>query len=410
MESQVVLVHADEDPIPGVVDPGPHQVYRNPRLSVERRELGEVHRHRIRVAPIYAGLCGTDVHVVQTNPETGYIKCSAPLRIPSGGRIIGHEGVARVLEVGSELRHVEPGAVVTFESISVCYHCDACRRGQFNQCRRAKLVGLEVDGLFGTVVDMPSFLTHDVSDLAGHEKGLKAAACVEPAGVAYVACRSTRVLGGDVVVVFGAGPIGLLAAMLCKLVFGASEVHVVEPLPLRRNLARQWSDAVYDVEEFFADPPRSVDVVIEASGALDNVDRVFRCLSANSRVTLLARSGVPLTLSAVDHMITNNVSIVGARGHLGGAFTDILRLYRCGRIPLDAVVTDVVEGPDALAELLASPGGIERNSCKILAHFAVRHGLRSTPGAWTAFKGDLGHVTTSGRSEPQTAWPTEPVA
>ncbi len=371
MNSRVVVVHADEDPMPGVVDPGPHQRYRNPRVSVEDRELGELHRHRIRVAPIYVGLCGTDVHVVQTNPATGYIKCSAPLRIPpKRGRIIGHEGVARVLEIGSEVRHVEPGAVVTFESISVCYFCDTCRRGQFNQCRRAKLMGLESDGLFGTVVDMPSFLTHDVTDLAAHDQGLRAAACVEPASVAYVACRSTRVSGGDEVVIFGAGPIGLFAAMLCKLVFGASAVHVVEPLALRRNLARQWSDAVYDVEEFFAHLPRSVDVVIEASGELNNVDRVFRRLNANSRVTLLARSGVPLTLSSIDHMISNNVSIVGARGHLGGAFADVLRLYRCGRLPLDAAVTDVLEGPEALAEVLASPDGMEKNSCKIVAHFS----------------------------------------
>jgi len=369
MESRVVVVHADEDPMPGVVNPGPHQRYRNPRVSVEDRQLGPLHPHRVRVAPIYAGLCGTDVHVVQTDPQTGYIKCSAPLHIPAKGRIIGHEGVARVLEVGSEVRHVEPGAVVTFESISVCHFCDVCRRGHFNQCLRAKLVGLETDGLFGTIVDMPSLLTHEVSDLVGQKKHLKAAACVEPAGVAYVACRNTRVSGGEVVVIFGAGPIGLLAAMLCKLVFGASAVHVVEPLTLRRNLARQWSDAVYDVEEFFADPPRSVDVVIEASGALDNVDRVFRCLNANSRVTLLARSGEPLTLSAIDHMITNSVSVVGSRGHLGGAFADVLRLYRCGRMPLDAIVSDVLEGPEALAEVLASPDGLEKNSCKILAHF-----------------------------------------
>ena len=58
---------------------------------------------------------------------------------------------------------------------------------------------------------------------------------------------------------------------------------------------------------------------------------------------------------------------MGARGHLGGAFADVLRLYRCGRLPLDAIVTDVLHGPDALGELLASPDGMERNACKILA-------------------------------------------
>jgi len=378
MESQVVVVRVDEDPMDGVVRPGPHQTYKNPQVTLETRELGKLHPHGIRVAMAYAGVCGTDVHVVQTNPQTGYIRCSAPLEIPSRGRIIGHEGVGKVLEVGSEVRHVQPGAFVTFESIVVCHFCDACRRGYFNQCQRARLLGLQRDGLFGTVVDVPSLLTHDVSDLADSDNGLRAAACAEPAAVAYVACQNTRVSGGDVVVVFGAGPIGLFTAMLCEFVFGASRVEIVEPEAKRRDLARQWCDHVHDVEEFFEGvlpaagkkPSCPIDVVIEASGEVSNVDRVFASLNANSRVALLARGGAPLTLSSVDHMITNGISLVGSRGHLGGAFADVLRLYRSNRLPLNAIVSDVVEGPRSLAELLASPDRILTDGCKVLARFS----------------------------------------
>ena len=120
---------------------------------------------------------------------------------------------------------------------------------------RARLLGLEKDGLFGAVVDLPSMLTHDVGAMADSDVGLRAAACVEPAGVAYVACENTRVAGGDVVVVFGAGPIGALAALLSKVVFGAARVYVVEPIAFRREFVRRWCDRAYDLEEFFADPP-----------------------------------------------------------------------------------------------------------------------------------------------------------
>jgi len=344
-------------------------------VALEKRELGELHPDEVRVEMIYAGLCGTDAHLVETNPETGYIRCSAPLRIPPEGRVIGHEGVGRVLEIGSHVRHVKPGAVVTFESIIVCHYCDVCRRGQFNQCRRARLLGLEKDGLFGTVVDVPSMLTHDVGALAKRDEDLRAAACVEPAGVAYVACMNTQVTGGDEVVVFGAGPIGFFSAVLAKQVFGASRVHVVEPVPFRRELARRCSDRVYDVEEFFADLPRSIDVVIEGSGNLDNVSRVFRRLNANGRVALLARSGVPLALRDVDYMITNQISIVGSRGHLCGAFVKILNLYRNARLPLGDVVSSVVDGLGGLCELLAAPDRILRENCKVLVGFpgAERH-------------------------------------
>lgn len=311
MESKVVVVHADRKPMKGVAYPGPHQIYRNPRVSVEERELDDLQPDEVRVEMIYAGVCGTDVHLVETNPETGYILGSAPAEIPPDGRIMGHEGVGRVVERGSNVRHVESGAYVTFESIIVCHYCDVCRRGQFNQCRHARLLGMEKDGLFGTVVDVPAMLTHDVTALTVTDNDLRAAACVEPAGVAYVACENTRVTAGDVVVVFGAGPIGVFSAMLSKVVFGASGVHVVEPVEFRRTLARKWGDCVYDVEEFFENPPQSVDVVIEASGEMNNVNRIFRRLNANGRVALLARSGASLKLDAVDHMITNAVSLVG---------------------------------------------------------------------------------------------------
>ena len=369
MKSSVVVVHADVDPLKGVADPGPHQTYKNPSISVERRELGKLLSDEVRVEMIYAGVCGTDVHLVETNPATGYVRCSAPALIPPEGRVIGHEGVGKVIEVGSYVRHVKPSDYVTFESIIVCHYCDECRRGDFNQCRNALLFGLEKDGLFGTVVDVPSMLTHNVNVLAKSEKGLKTAACVEPAAVAYVACENTNLKAGDVVVVFGAGPIGLFAAMLSKVVFGASRVYTVEPVPFRRNLARKWSDEVYDIEDFFDRGPSSIDVVMEASGHMDNVRKVFRRLNANGRVALLGRSGEPLVLDAVDHMITNAVSLIGSRGHLGGAFSNILSLCQNGRISLDEIVTQVVHGPEGLCGLLQSPGKLLEENCKVLASF-----------------------------------------
>ncbi len=366
MESKVIIVQADKEPLEGVKNPGPHQTYRNPRVSWQSRQLGSLDGNEIRVQMIYAGVCGTDVHLVERNPETGYIKSSAPAEIPPEGRIIGHEGVGQVLEVGSNVQHITVGAFVTFESIIVCHYCYVCRKGQFNQCQHALLLGLEKDGLFGSVVDVPAMLAHDVSGVVKSDKDLQAMACVEPAGVAYVGCENTRIKGGDVVVIFGAGPIGLFSAVLSKTVFGASSVYLVEPVGFRREFARKWCDQVYDVDDFFEQLSEGVDVVIEASGALDNISRVFRKINANGRVALLARSGTPLELTALDHMITNAITMIGSRGHLCGAFTDILNLYRRGRIPLDDIVTTVVDGSESLCELLTSPEQILQKNCKVL--------------------------------------------
>lgn len=369
MESESVVIYAERQPMAGIAFPGPHQIYRNPRISVEKRYLGNLHPDEVRVEMAYAGVCGTDVHLVESNPETGYIRSSAPAVIPPEGRIIGHEGVGRVIATGTNVHHISSGAYITFESIIVCHYCDMCRKGRFNQCHQAKLLGLEKDGIFATIADIPAVLVHDVTALIKTTQDLRAFACVEPAGVAYVACQNTRVAGGDKVIIFGGGPIGLFCAILAKTVFGAAVVNIVEPIEFRRQLAAQWCDQVYDVEEFFDDAPKNIDVVIEACGYLSNVTRIFRHMNANGRIALLARSGTPLILDAVDHMITNAVSIMGSRGHLGGAFIDLMNLYQQHRIPLDAVVTSVVNGVTELGELLKSTDKILQNNCKALIKF-----------------------------------------
>lgn len=369
MESEVIVVYADKIPMDGIVNPGPHQLYKNPRVAVEKRLLTELHPDEIRVQMLYAGICGTDVHLTEKNPQTGYVRSSAPANIPTEGRVIGHEGVGRILATGSNVRHLHTGAIVAFESIIVCHYCQVCRKGHFNQCQHAVLLGMEKDGLFGTVVDVPALLAHDVSDLIKSDKDLKAAACIEPAAVAYVACQNTQVKGGDCVVIFGAGPIGLFTAMLSKLVFGASAVYMVEPVAFRRTFAQQWCDRVYAVNEFFANPPQGIDVVVEASGFLENVNRVFRSINANGRVVLLARSGQPLVLEAIDHMITNAIAIIGSRGHLCGAFSDILRLHKEGRVALDAIVTAVLNSPTELGDILKSSDKILNEHCKVLVKF-----------------------------------------
>jgi D-xylulose reductase len=366
--AEALVLRAERHPLPGVPAPGPHQLYRNPRLAVETRTLGRLAPATVRAEMLYAGICGTDLHVAQSDPATGYILGSAPLEVGPEGRVLGHEGVGRIVEVGAGVTHLRRGDLVTFESIDRCHHCEPCRRGDFNQCERAVLLGMQRDGLFGTRVDVPALLAHDVGDLEQRPGGLLAAACIEPAACGVLACTACRVGPGDAVLVFGAGPLGLFAALSCRLAFGASAIHVVEPLPFRRELAKRWADHCWDVEEFFADPPaRRFDVLIETSGALENVDRALARLGANARVALLARAGRPLSLRNVDHLIANSISIVGSRGHLGGAFSEVLRLVRAGRLPLHEGVTEVVEGLPGLLTRLAAPALVTERNCKVLA-------------------------------------------
>jgi threonine dehydrogenase-like Zn-dependent dehydrogenase len=364
---RAVVLRATDEPMAGLAAPAPNQRYRHPRLELEERPLGALDPLHVRVEMLYAGICGTDLHLVQQDPGAGYVRTSAPALIPASGRIIGHEGVGRIVEAGSAVRDVRAGDIVAFASIDACLQCETCRSGLPNQCPRAKLVGMEMDGLFTTIADVPATLAHDVSAIASDDDGLRAAACLEPAGCALLACESAPVRPGDRVLVFGGGPIGLFSAIAARQVFGASRVVLAEPLEARRRLAAPWCDAAVDPAQVEACIDDGIDVVIECSASLGVVSRIFRRIAPGGRVVLLGRSGEPLVLDAIDHMITNAISIRGSRGHLGGALPRAIALHREGRLPMSAPITGVLDSLDALVHVLRHPDELPHQHCKLLA-------------------------------------------
>lgn len=364
---RALVLHAEQRPMPGIDRPGPHQRYRAPELRIEERELGATPSDHVRVRVRLAGVCGTDLNAVTTDPRTGYILGSAPLDLDARGRVLGHEGIGEILDVGREVTDLRAGEWVGFESILSCRQCKPCASGRPNQCVTAVLMGTQRDGLFTELADVPARLAHPLGALAHTEEGRRAAACLEPAACSLLALRLASVTPGDDVLIFGAGPIGAAAAMLARLVLRAGRVRVVEPLPLRRELARRWADETLDVEEFFESGRRDpTDVLIETSGDLGNVRRALSATAPNARVALLARSGASLAIDDVDHMITNNVTLFGCRGHLGGPVPEVLDLVRDGRLPLHELVTGVLPSLAALADALRAPRELMARHCKVL--------------------------------------------
>lgn len=364
MNTDVLKVKAEKSPLSNSTRLLPNQLYKNPLLSVEKRELCEIEDNKIRLKMIYVGICGTDLHLVNNNKKTGYIKSSAPVDIPRDGRVIGHEGVGEVLQVGKNVKNIKTGMIVTLESIITCGYCECCKNGNYNQCKNSKLLGFEIDGLMGNIVDVDASIAHDVTKYIKSEKDLKSMACIEPAGVAFVACENANILPGDNVVIFGGGPIGAYVAMFSRKIFGAGEIYMVEPVEFRRKILKKWTDNVYEKVDDIKDNIENINIIIEASGELENINHIFESLAPNGRVILLGRSGRELNLKNVDHMITNNIKIIGSRGHLGGAFFKIFKLYSKGMIDLNHVITTEVIGLNSLKEVLTSDF-IYRN-CKVI--------------------------------------------
>ena len=366
IQRAAIVLHAEEQPLRGVARPGTHELYRNPRVTCDQRALGPLQPDFVRVKMKYVGLCGTDLHAAAADPNTGYVRTSSPASIPAKGRILGHEGIGQIAQAGRNVPHLCEDAWVIFDSIIACRRCDRCKRGFLNQCRHARLLGLEEDGLFASSVDLPAGIVHDVSTYVESDADARALALLEPAAVAFVACRKAKVKRGERLTIFGAGPIGTYCAMLARSVFGAGEITVVEPVEFRRRFAARWAEHVFTPAEFALSQCDSLDVAFEASGVLKNVDSVLPRMNAAGRIVVLGRSGEPLHLSATDDLITNAISIMGSRGHHGGAYEMLLQLYAEKKFsPADAI-TSVIHGLEKLAELMRSPNDVIQHDNKIL--------------------------------------------
>ncbi len=211
--------------------------YRGPgRLVLEERPRPEPGPGEALLAVAACSICGTDLRIA-AGSHRAYADAL--------GRVPGHEVVGTVVEVGAG------AGVGTGERVFVapnygCLHCRACRRGQVNLCEQPRAIGITEDGGFAEylllrkdLVDQGNLLTFGAGPVARPGPAVGVVALAEPLACALRGSRACRIGEGDVVLVYGAGPIGLFHVALARLA-GAGAVVVCEPNPERRQRALSW--------------------------------------------------------------------------------------------------------------------------------------------------------------------------
>ena len=173
------------------------------------------------------GICGTDIHAWQSGD-------------PYNPAICGHEWTGVVSAVAADVKAFSEGDRVVCAVPPACGRCDACAAGQTTWCQSTFLVAVGRDrhaqshgGFAPRIAAHQSRLVHANPGLT-----IEQAAQVEPATVGFHAVRHTQPVLGDVTVVQGAGPIGLVT-LQAVVAGGAGEVIVVEPNEDRRTLASE---------------------------------------------------------------------------------------------------------------------------------------------------------------------------
>lgn len=181
--------------------------------------------HDVKIKVLKASICGTDVHIYKWDNW-------AKNRIKSLPQIDGHEFVGKVIEVGEEVKNVKPGDLVVGDSHIPCGHCYHCRNGNMHVCQSLKILGVDTNGVFSEYIVLPDVVLLKIDESIP----LEYASVMEPLGNA-IFTTTVADLRGSVVLITGAGPIGLMALAVSKI-SGASFVVVSEISEYRSKMAK----------------------------------------------------------------------------------------------------------------------------------------------------------------------------
>lgn len=307
----------DEVPDPVVVDPGDAVV-------------------RIDTTTI----CGTDLHI---------LKGDVPA--VTEGRILGHEGVGTVLEVGASVSNVAPGDRVIISCISQCGRCSYCREGNPSHCLAPEgasgigwILGHLIDGTQAEMVRIP-FADTSLYRLPDGVPDASAVLLSDifPTGF-EIGVQYGRVQPGDTVAVVGVGPVGLAVVATAGL-HGAAQVIAIDLDQNRLELARKvgataavssagagWADAVRDLTD-----GHGVDVAVEAVGIPATFGMCTSMVRPGGSVANVGVHGAPVQLDLQDLWIRNITISMGLVNTT--SLPMLLKLVAQGRLPAEAFVT-----------------------------------------------------------------------
>ena len=261
----------------------------------------------VLVAVRATGICGTDLHI-----ESWDAWAARTVTCP---RTVGHEFAGEVVAVGSGVADVHVGDAVSGEGHLVCGRCRNCRAGRRHLCIHTRGIGVQVDGAFAEYVAIPS----SNAWVHRHPIDWGVAAIFDPFGNAVHTALAFPMLGEDVLVT-GAGPIGIMAAMVSKHA-GARHVVITDLSEDRLALARSLgvSRAVNVGHERLADAQRELDmhegfdVGLEMSGSPDALREMISQMTHGGRIAML---GLPADEISIDFatVVLNMLTIKGIYG------------------------------------------------------------------------------------------------
>lgn len=302
-----------------------------------------------------AGICGSDVSAYRgVNPTIEY-----PL-------IMGHELAGVITQIGENKEGFRVGDHVVLEPYFYCGHCYPCRKGLYNNCVDMNVLGVRMNGGMTEQISHPIAYLHKIPENMPWEL----AAMVEPLSIAVHATHRASVRGNEYVAVFGAGTIGLLAALTVKA-YGA------EPILLDVNQARldfaermgikhTINSASQDAEGIVRELTRGemCPAVLECSGAAAAINCALELVSNSGRIAYVGLAKAPIEFNQ-PRVTRKELNFFGCRNSCN-AFPECIDMLAEKRINVMPMITlrhgleelmqgfnDLIEAPEKYLKIIS---------------------------------------------------------
>ena len=278
-----------------------------------------------------AGVCGTDMHIWHGS----YALAQYPL-------VPGHEFSGVIAAIGDEVDAFKVGDRVTADPNLPCYGCYFCQRRQFNQCLNITVVGVNRAGAFAQQLVIPESAVYPIGDLSFAE-----AALLEPLACVAWGLKQVQIQGGDNMLIFGAGPMGLLMLQAVQR-SGAASVSIVDMEESRLELARKLgANNTFLAQDLTPETIKSMypygfDVVADATGVPKVIENMTAYVSPGGKLWVfgVAPSGASAKFSPYD-IFRYDLQVIGSFA-LNKTFHEAIALVKGGGMDLNALVSHQV--------------------------------------------------------------------
>jgi alcohol dehydrogenase len=279
-------------------------------------------------------ICGTDLHILKGDVPT----------IPDG-RILGHEGVGIIDDVGSDVVSFHKGDKVLISLITSCGSCKFCKKGMFSYCINGGWqLGNKIDGTQAEYVRVP-FADNGLYHLpsSADDEASVMLSCILPTGLECGAMKG-QVKPGDIVAIVGAGPVGLAALLGVKL-YSPSEIIVIDLDDNRLEVALSFgatkvinsSDGKAAEKIMELTQSAGVDVAIEAVGISAAFDICQAIIATGGHIANIGVHGKSVNLR-LEKLWSSNITLTT---QLVGASTTpvLLKMMESGRLDAKKLIS-----------------------------------------------------------------------